>query len=252
MPTTASLPPVLLVGPGRLGRTMALELQARGVDVTVVGRGERIPAAPLTWLTVPDRALAEVAALVPRGGVLLHASGSADIEPLRPHHPAGSLHPLMTFPGPEVARPDLAGLPAAVAGDPEARAMAFALARHLGLDAFELPGDRRLYHAAAVIAGNFSTVLLARAAQLLVAAGVDEHRAPGLLLPLVRASLDNAVAAGPARALTGPIARGDTQVLDAHRAAICRADPSLLPLYDTLASSASALLEPPEEPGGGK
>jgi len=238
----APLPfPVLIVGPGRLGRTMALELEARGAQVRLVGRGQPIPAAPLTWLLVPDRALATVAATVPDGGVLLHASGAADVGVLRPHRPAGSLHPLMTFPGPELARPPLQDLPAAVAGDPDAVDAARNIAAFLGMRAFEVPGDRRLYHAAAVVAGNFSTVLLAAGARILEQAGVPAQDAPGLLLPLVRASLDNAAALGPARALTGPVARGDRAVIDAHRAALHDSVPALLPVYDSLAAAAVAL-----------
>ncbi|RME28186.1 MAG: DUF2520 domain-containing protein, partial [Deltaproteobacteria bacterium] len=199
------------------------------------------PPSPVTWLLVPDRALPEVAATVPPGGVLLHASGAADVDVLRPHRPAGSLHPLMTFPGPELARPPLEGLPAAIAGDREAADVATTLARFLGMHPFEVPGDRRLYHAAAVVAGNFSTVLLAAGALLLERAGVSPDEAPGLLLPLVRASLDNAASLGPARALTGPVARGDRAVMDGHRAAMTDEIPGLLPVYDALADAAAAL-----------
>lgn len=222
---------------------MALALAERGVEVLLIGRGQPIPAAPLTWLTVPDRALAEVAARTPRGGVVLHASGAVDVEPLRPHRPAGSLHPLMTFPGPERARPALTDLPAAVAGDAEAVALATALATTLGMAPFPVPGDRRLYHASAVVAGNYATVLLSMAAELLAAAGVPADQAPALLLPLARASLENAARVGPAAALTGPVARGDERVIQDHRAAIAQATPALLPAYDALLERARALVD---------
>lgn len=235
---------VVLVGPGRLGRSMALALRSAGVRVRLIGRGEVIPATPLTWLTVPERELASVAARVPAVGVLLHASGASGIEVLRPHPCVGSLHPLMTFPGPEQAMPSLVGLPAAVDGDPLARSAALALAATLGMRPFELSGDRRLYHAAAVLSGNFGTVLLAAASELLVAAGADPAQAPGLLLPLARQSLDNAVALGPARALTGPVARGEQAVIDQHRAAIAAACPHLLDSYDSLARLAQQLARP--------
>ena len=212
---------IAIVGPGRLGRSARKLLGATRWEVTVVGRGEPIPKRPLTWLTVPDRAIAEAAAATPVGGVVLHASGASTVEVLRPHRPAGSLHPLMTFPGPEVGLPDAArGVPAAVAGDAEAREAAHELADALGFSAFEVPGDRRLYHAAAVLAGNFATVLLAEASQLLAAAGVDAARAPALLAPLALASLENAAASTPSRALTGPVARGDNDVIEGHLDAI--------------------------------
>ena len=68
----------------------------------------------------------------------------------RTHRPAGSLHPLQSFPGPEVAGPPGRGVPAAVAGDPEAVSAATQIALDLGMRPFEVPGDRRLYHLAAV------------------------------------------------------------------------------------------------------
>jgi predicted short-subunit dehydrogenase-like oxidoreductase (DUF2520 family) len=132
-------------------------------------------------------------------------------------------------------------VPAAVAGDPEAIVAATALAHALGWTPFEVPGDRRLYHAAAVMAGNFGTALLAEAAAVLGAAGVPRDRAPALLLPLALASLRNAAALGPARALTGPVARGDEDVIAAHRDALKAAAPDAVPVYEALLRAARAL-----------
>jgi predicted short-subunit dehydrogenase-like oxidoreductase (DUF2520 family) len=186
-----------------------------------VGRGDPVPAAALTWLTVPDREIATAADQVPPGGVVLHASGATDLAPLAGHPKAGSLHPLMTFPGPELGLPaDDPPTPAAVAGHPEAAAAATALAHRLGWHPFPVPGDRRAYHAAAVVAGNQATVLLGLAAEILAAAGVPPDEAPALLAPLALQSIRNAARVGPARALTGPVARGDEAVLAAHRAAL--------------------------------
>lgn len=233
---------VLIVGPGKLGRSLAYALRARGVDVRMVGRGAAIPAAPLTMLTVPDRAIHEVALLAPSGGILLHSSGATEVEALRPHRPAGSLHPLMTFPDPDLAPPRFEGVPAAVSGDAEARSAARWLATLLGMRPFEMEGDRRLYHAAAVLAGNFATVLLAEAAAVLAAAGVPADEAPALLAPLCLASVQNAARLGPAAALTGPVARGDTDVIAAHRAALA-ALPDRLATYDALLAAALRLRE---------
>lgn len=206
-----------VVGRGRFGRTIAPLLEAAGHDVRLRGRGEAVEA-PVVWLAVPDREIAGAAAAISPGPVVLHASGATEVDVLRPHRPAGSLHPLMTFPGPH-APPDLRGVPAAIAGDPEALDVAREIARSLGLDPFEVPGDRRLYHAAAVMAGNYATVLLAIASESLAAAGVPRERAAGILLPLALQSLRNAPP-DPIAALTGPIARGDAAILEQHRTAL--------------------------------
>lgn len=213
---------IAILGPGRLGRTLALLLPGAGHAVRLLSRHDPISAAgdaDVALLTVPDHAIARVAAALPRGPIVLHCSGAADVDVLRPHRPAGSLHPLMTFPGPEVAVPALDGVPAALAGDPEAIEAGRRLALDLGMAPLEISGDRRLYHAAAVMAGNFATVLLADAARTLTAAGVPSDRAASALLPLALASLRNA-APDPVAALTGPAARGDHATVQGHRDAL--------------------------------
>ena len=47
-------------------------------------------------------------------------------------------------------------------------------------------------------------------------AGLDRETATRVMEPLVRETLDNVLALGPARALTGPIARGDDAVVKGH------------------------------------
>ena len=232
---------VTIVGPGRLGRSAAQILHDQGAEFVLVGRGEAIPRADVTWLTVPDREIAAAAGSVPAGGTLLHASGAEDYEILRPHPCIGSLHPLMSFPGPEVGLPNTR-VPAAIDGDDLAITDAHRLASTLGFDAVRVPGSRALYHAAAVTAGNFGTVLLVKASQILVASGMSEADARALLGPLAITSLKNAVEHGAA-ALTGPIVRGDDDVVAKHAEAIRRVDPELSALYESLSAAARSLTE---------
>lgn len=242
---------VAIVGPGRLGRSAAALLGAAGVEVRLLGRGEPSTGADLVWLTVPDREIAAAAEAHQAAPVLLHASGATGLEPLGAHPHAGSLHPLMSFPGPALGLP--AGpVPAAVSGRGAAPGLAHELARTMGWTPFSVPGDRRLYHAAAVMAGNFSAALLYAGARLLTEAGVPAAEAPGLLLPLALAGLRNAAAAAPSAAMTGPVARGDQAVIDAHRAVIDERAPELLPAYDALCAWTAALLLEgrPAAPGG--
>lgn len=238
---------IAIVGPGRLGRSLDRLWRQCGHEVRMVGRGDPPSEADVAVLTVPDTAVAEVAALLPTGPIVLHCSGALEVDVLRPHRPAGSLHPLMTFPGPEVAIPELRGVPAAVAGDPEAVQVAESLARELGLEPFTVPGDRRLYHAAAVIAGNFATLLLGEAATVLQAAGVPAERCADILALLAVRSIENA-RHGVRAALTGPVARRDTATLDAHRAALDQHElHAVRELYDRMISSAARQLAHPRD-----
>jgi len=233
---------VAIIGRGRLGRSLA-QLLAEAHQVELLGRDEGT-SAPIVLLTVPDAEIAQAGATLRPGTVVLHCSGTTPFEVLRPHRPAGSFHPLMTFPGPNVGIPALQGVPAAISGDPEALDIARDLALFLGMEPLEVPGDRRLYHAAAVMAGNFATVLLAEASRALTAAGVDPERAPALLAPLALQSIKNAGEYGPAATLTGPVARGDDTTLHGHRDALVSAGLSdLLPLYELLIQRARGLVD---------
>jgi len=236
-----------IVGPGRLGRSLAHLWAQAGHSVQVFGRNV-LPTGEVLVLTVPDAQLNAVAQGIPPGPVVLHCSGAKDLRVLAPHTRIGSFHPLMSFPGPEVHLPTLKGVPAAISGTPEAKAIAEKLANDLEMIPVEVPGDRRLYHAAAVMAGNFATVLLADAAEVLAHTGVSYEQALRMLLPLAQASLANAVE-GPAKALTGPVVRGDQATLDAHREALREA--GLLEhahLYDQLTARAEKLLKSERTP----
>jgi predicted short-subunit dehydrogenase-like oxidoreductase (DUF2520 family) len=233
---------VVIIGPGRLGRSLAALLPSAGHSATLLGRVGAVPAADLVLLTVPDAAIAAASARVPAGPVVAHCSGATDLAPVRRHAAHGSLHPLMTFPGPELGVPDLRGVPAALDGNAAGLAVLGPLAADLGLAAVRVPGDRALYHAAAVLAGNGATVLIAEACRALVAAGVPAHEAPGMLLPLVQRSVANA-SPDPVAALTGPAARDDRQVLEAHDRALRQAGlADVADLHRTVAEAARAAL----------
>ena len=77
-----------------------------------------------------------------------------------------------------------------------------------------------LYHAAAVLAGNAPLALLAEATRLLEATGIDAETAHAALAALLEGAAHNARRAGPAAALTGPVARGDTDAVAAHLEAL--------------------------------
>ena len=90
------------------------------------------------------------------------------------------------------------------------------------------------------MASNFLVTLEAAAATLAATAGAPRE----LLVPLVRATVENWAAQG-ADALTGPIARGDTQTVARQRAAIEERTPELLPLFDAMAHATRDLASVP-------
>jgi predicted short-subunit dehydrogenase-like oxidoreductase (DUF2520 family) len=97
--------------------------------------------------------------------------------------------------------------------------------------------DRAAYHAAASIASNFLVTLEGAAERLAATAGVDR----ALLVPLVRAAVENWARLGAGDALTGPIARGDEETVARQRMAVEDRTPELLALFDALADATRAL-----------
>lgn len=236
-----SLPPMRasIVGRGRLGTVLAKGLRSGGVEVDgPLGRGDTVTFrdGPVL-LCVPDAEIAGAAARVPPEALTGHCSGATTLSVLAPHE-AFSVHPLMTVAaGDDPER--LRGAGAAVAGSsPRALAVAEGLAGALGMRVVRIADeDRAAYHAAASIASNFLIALEAAAERLLATAGADRD----LLVPLVRATVENWARLGPERALTGPVARGDDATVARQRAAIAERTPDLLGLFDQLVSATRAV-----------
>lgn len=232
---------VAVIGQGRLGRSLTQALIAGGVSVEAL-HGHAVAAAPVVVITVPDQALAQVADRQPLASILVHCSGALGLEVLPAGAGRAALHPIMSYPGPSLARPRFRGVPATLVGDDPGLLAGRALADVLGLRLVAAPENRRLYHAAAVLAGNGATILLAHAARALAAAGVPPHDAAGLLLPLAVASLEQAQTE-PHRSLTGPASRGDTSTLSSHENALAEAGlVETAALYRALTEAAQALL----------
>ena len=214
---------VHVIGTGRAGGAIRGRLLERGLRVTDGQAPD--PAAELVLLCVPDHVIGEVAAAVPIGPWIAHVSGATQLSALEPHERRFSVHPLQTLTrerGPE----QLDGAWGAISGETdEAMARARWLAGALGLRAFEVAdADRTVYHAAAVIGGNFLVTLHDVAARLLAEVGVPEEA----IVPLMTRTIENRFD------LTGPIARGDWTTVEAHLKALEERAPDLVPLYRAL------------------
>jgi predicted short-subunit dehydrogenase-like oxidoreductase (DUF2520 family) len=225
-----------VIGRGRLGSALVPALTEAGVEVAgPLGRNADTTGADVVLLCVPDAEIANAARAVPPGPLVGHCSGALGLDVLAGHE-AFSLHPLMTVTA-EGAR--FAGAGCAVAGaTPRALRAAVALAQALGMRAVEIADeDRAAYHAAASVASNFLVTLEAAAERLAASAGADRE----LLVPLVRATVENWAAHGGKRALTGPLVRGDEATVARQRVAVAQRAPELLELFDALAEATRAL-----------
>ena len=232
-------PVMRVIGPGRAGRALALAVAQAGWRVgPVLGRDDDITGAAagvdLLVIATPDAIIATVAAEVEpvEATVVAHLAGSLGLDVLAPHPRRAALHPLLALPSAELgAERLLGGAWFAVAGDDLVRRVV----DDLGGRAFTVADeDRAAYHAAAVIASNHVVALLGQVERVAASVGMPFEA----YLDLVRATIDNVAALGPAGALTGPAARGDDATIERHLAAL---DPSEREAYRAMVELARRL-----------
>lgn len=220
-------------------QTLATQWQARAVDNLTAAR-----SAELTLLTIPDDALPAVARELAAAGAwrsaqaVVHASGAlpaAVLEPAQRQGAAiGSFHPLAAFASRTMAMP--AGITVAIEAQAPLRDTLWRMARAIGATPLAIEAhDKPLYHAAAVIASNYTVTLAAIAAHLLQRLGATPEQSLDALLPLMRTTLDNLEQQGLPAALTGPLVRGDLGTLERHLQALERAAPAIATFYRCLA-----------------
>ncbi|MGH9739652.1 MAG: Rossmann-like and DUF2520 domain-containing protein [Candidatus Acidiferrales bacterium] len=264
---------ISIVGAGRVGTTLGKRLRQLGWHVNaVVTRSQRtaraavrmigggtarsrltgdVLDADVVLLTTPDDALASAARSLAkiggawRGKVVLHTSGALDrsvLDPLaRLGAATGSLHPMQTFSGRNV--PKLDGVTFAVEGDGKALHVAKQIARSLGgVPVVIKSADKPAYHATAVLAAGSGFALIEAAALILEGIGFTRRRAIETLLPLNRQMLDNIEQHGPRAAWTGPLSRGDFEVVAKHLRAMRGYPREFQQSYATLAMLAARVL----------
>ncbi|MDO9218604.1 MAG: DUF2520 domain-containing protein, partial [Lacisediminimonas sp.] len=106
-----------------------------------------------------------------------------------------------------------------------------------------LAEHKTLYHAAAVIASNYLVTLADAALQAYEGAGVPREQALQMLQPLMHNTMDNIFRAGPEAALSGPVARGEWQMVDRQQEALAAYRPALGEFYGQLAQHTARLAQ---------
>lgn len=231
-----------LVGPGRVGRTLAERLPrdrfrlgpvlsrtltsarraVREMDIGAVAAGpEDLASCRVVLVSVPDSALDVVGAHLAatqldwEKKIVLHTSGmwpSAVFARLRKMGAAvGSMHPLYIFQRP---LPQLTGVYFTVEGDPVANSMARRMIRAWGGE-FQLvkPEDKIHHSVAKSMASDFLTGLVEAAVQQMAAGGFSRKRSFDAVSTVIRAALEDYSLSGR-NSRPGPLLNGDAKTVE--------------------------------------
>ena len=242
----------------KVGDVVNRSLQSSEQAVSFLGQGRAVAGvcdmhpADIYLIATPDdniheaaRQLAECGIIRPKD-IVFHCSGAISSSIFSALRQTGaflaSVHPVKSFTEPVGAVSTFAGTFCAVEGDSQALAVIGKLFTDIGGQTFPVdPDNKHIYHAATVFACNYLTALLETGRLCCLKAGLDEKTAMHLMEPLMRETIDNAFKKGPAQALTGPIARGDTKLVGDQLAALSDWQPRTGELYRLLGQVALEL-----------
>lgn len=239
-------PPVAVGGGGSgSAEELAQELGAQVVTVPYTGLGDR---ARLVMVTPPDSELGKASSLlgdgagIRAGACVLQTSATLPASALETAT-AGtdgihllSLHPMKPFPDRGLDLRHFTGVVIGVEAEGNALAFGDALALLLGGNPIRLTPDvKGEYHAAGVMAFTGIMALAGAVGDLAEKMGLDKMFYERGILPGMRAALEAVESRGLPNALTGPVSRGDADVIASHLKELSESRPELVPLYRELA-----------------
>jgi len=241
-------PEITVIGTGGLGQTFIKALHEKQLPLKSIfnrtasevkklatdfhiGIADTFPESKtdlgsLTFLTVSDRAIQEVAIRLSElsddfsGYTFVHCSGNMPAEHLQALRAKGAqvvaMHPLQSFTT-ESGTESFNGIYFTLEGDQQAFPELHNLALKLGASVLEVDADQKSYlHAAAVMASNYLNTLLQAAVETAEVSGLSSEEVKKALFPLIKRSLKNIEHTSFEEALTGPIKRGDVATVQHH------------------------------------
>ena len=180
--------------------------------------------------------------------IVFHVSGATPSGDLKPVKDRGayiaSVHPIKTFTDAEQAVQTFPGTFCSAEGDAEALKTLKPAFEKIGARAFDItPELKPVYHSGGVFACNYLVALIEVALRAHEKAGIPRSASLRALEPMVRETVDAIFDKGPAKALTGPISRGDVATVRRQHAMVRDWDPAIGELYRGLGLLAVALAE---------
>lgn len=174
--------------------------------------------------------------VIKKDNIIFHFSGSKSSTQLKKAKPFGalcaSLHPVKSFANPSDAIKNFAGTYCGIEGDAFACDVLSKLIEAIDGNTFHVKSDKKLtYHAASIFACNYLVTLQELSIKALEHSGVDRELAMKILEPIIMETSNNIFTLGTANSLTGPIARGDHQLVEEQYHAVKNWDKDAAEMY---------------------
>ena len=252
---------IVLLGSGNVATHLAKALKANGEDVLQIYSPNLVNArwlanqlsaeavddlsqinqdAELYIISVKDDVIEHVAAsLADVNGLVVHTSGTTDIQVLASHvKQAGVFYPLQTFS--KAKDVSFLNIPLCIeATDQTQLSMLRQLASKLSEKVYELDGQKRkVLHLAAVFACNFPNHLYAMANEILQENDLDFD----IIRPLIAETADKVMSNLPENVQTGPAIRNDETTMSKHLGML-ESKPEMKHIYQTLSDSIKLTLK---------
>lgn len=264
------MPTFNLIGAGQVGQALGyllannagLVLQhvlSRSINsaeqaCVFIGQGQAVHdysdlmPANVYLVTVPDQEIIGCAEKLAATGLLrpediiIHCSGvraSSDLIAAKSYEAKiASLHPIKSFVDPQRAIATFSGTYCGIEGDPETYPIIQAWVAAIGGKSFIIdPNQKLIYHSALVFACNYLNALTDISLRCLEQASLDRSTALEILHPLMHNTLEQIFALGPqgtAAALSGPIARGENEIIQQELLALKQWDQQIADTYQLL------------------
>ncbi|MFV0822189.1 DUF2520 domain-containing protein [Tatlockia micdadei] len=218
---------------GKVEGVVTTSLKSADKAVEFIGAGKsctnysELPTADIYFITTGDDLIETVCnqliaeAKVAKGAIIIHCSGSLSSDVLMQARDAGcyafSVHPVKSFANPELSVEQFSGTYCGYEGDEAVFPTLNALFTGMGAILFPITKEQKpIYHAAGVIANNYIVGLHYLASECYRFAGVDENIAYQMTSMLMSEAIQNLQKFNHKNALTGPLQRGDIEVVREH------------------------------------
>lgn len=223
---------ITIIGNGNVAWLYYHNMKKQGLDVNCISsRGEikdEDLKSDLIIIAVSDKAIEEVVGkLKIKDSILVHTSGTVDIEVLKSAENYGIFYPLQTIT--KGIQIDFSNVPLCIDANNEKSLISLKLlAKRLTDKVYEInTSQRQELHLAAVFANNFTNHLLGVAKQILERKNIPFD----IIFPLIDQTIVKAKQNNPFDVQTGPAKRQEMAIMENHKS---RLDDDEREIYEVL------------------